>query len=275
MKTSRVGATIRAFNFGTEAVAMKLMLAVILVVVWASGDSFSASSTYVVFGLCQVLRTTAFFFLSFSIEKAVQLRASLFRVQENAFCVIFIIWGLELACYRFEISFVRRWKLVEGIGKGLEEVMIRLALLAVLIGAGSGNGTSAASIFSSLAWLLALHSVLMRFPTQAILSLRTFYGAAAVVQKFLLLDEEKETIKDLRLHRSIQRHNDPHADWAVDIDHMTARWPLVYTEGRRRFQKKRLRSSTSSTKSLLREGELIAVVGVVGSGKVRLYDQFI
>ncbi|KAK3797649.1 hypothetical protein RRG08_054673 [Elysia crispata] len=187
MRTTRVGAAIWAFNYGVEQAAMKLMLAVFIVVAWVKGESFATSTAFVVFGLCQVLKSTAFFFLSFSIGKAVQLQASLSRVQT-----------------------------------------------------------------------------------------------------FLLLNEEKETIKDLRLHRSIQQYNEPNADWAVDIDHMTARWPLIYTEGRRRFQRKGLRSSTSSTKSLLREsdidqafslkyislqikkGEHIAVVGVVGSGKSSL-----
>ncbi|CAL1526591.1 unnamed protein product, partial [Lymnaea stagnalis] len=105
---------------------------------------------------------------------------------------------------------------------------------------------------------------------------------------FLLLDEEKEQIKDLHLHRSVSFRNEPNSDWAIDIDHVTARWPHVYTEGKRRFQKKRERTSTSSTKSLLHEsdvdhsfslkyislqvikGELLAVVGVVGSGKSSL-----
>ena len=74
-----------------------------------------------------------------------------------------------------------------------------------------------------------------------------------ILQSFLLLDEEKEHIKDLRLNHSINFAKDPHSDWAVDIDHMTARWPMVYTEGKRRFQRKRHRSSTSSVKSLLQE----------------------
>ena len=74
-----------------------------------------------------------------------------------------------------------------------------------------------------------------------------------IFQSFLLLDEEKEHIKDLRLHHAVNFRNNPNCDWAVDIDHMTARWPMVYTEGKRRFQKKRHRSSTSSMKSLLQE----------------------
>ncbi|GFO41988.1 multidrug resistance-associated protein 4 [Plakobranchus ocellatus] len=270
----RVGAFIRAFNNGMEQVAVNLMLATMLVATWASGEQFPASSAFVVFGLCQALRITAFFFMSFSIEKTVQLQASLLRVQDCTHC-------------RSELGIVRKLKVIEGLGKSLEEVTVRLALMAIVLSLGR-QSTSATDIFTTLAWFLALHSIVLRFPTQAIQSLKIFYSTASVVQTFLLLDEEKETIRDLRLHRSIQQCCEPHADWAVDIDHMTARWPLVYTEGRRRFQKKRQRSSTSSTKSLLREsdmdqafslkyisleikkGELIAVVGVVGSGKSSL-----
>jgi hypothetical protein len=74
-----------------------------------------------------------------------------------------------------------------------------------------------------------------------------------------LLDEEKEQIKDLRLHRSVSYRNEPYADWVVDIDHMTARWRNVRTGDRKRFQKSRLRSSTSSTKSLLHEVRFVCV----------------
>lgn len=68
-----------------------------------------------------------------------------------------------------------------------------------------------------------------------------------------MLDEEKEQIKDLRLHRKVSYRNEPFVDWAVDIDHMTARWPLVYTTERKMLHKRRVRDSTSSTKSLLHE----------------------
>ena len=74
-----------------------------------------------------------------------------------------------------------------------------------------------------------------------------------LLQTFLLLDEEKEQIKDLRLHRTVSYRNEPYADWVIDIDHMTARWPAVHTGERKRFQKRRIRDSTSSTKSLLHE----------------------
>ena len=85
-------------------------------------------------------------------------------------------------------------------------------------------------------------------------------------QTFLLLDEEKEQIKDLRLHRTVSYRNEPYADWVVDIDHMTARWPQVHTGERKRFHKRRARDSTSSTKSLLYE------VGLVDRGEFVLVD---
>ena len=76
-----MGSTLRAFNLGVEDVGTKLMLAVYVIVAWASKEPFPASTAFVVFGLCQVLRLSAFFFMSFSIEKAVVLYSSLLRVQ--------------------------------------------------------------------------------------------------------------------------------------------------------------------------------------------------
>ncbi|XP_035824676.1 multidrug resistance-associated protein 4 isoform X2 [Aplysia californica] len=183
-----------------------------------------------------------------------------------------------------------RWSyLVHAVETSLETMTPGLAILAVLVALWmEGQGPEPVQVFTMMLWMYVAHSAMLKFPYQPVRGILRLRKSAQVVQAFLLLDEEKEHIKDLRLHRSVSFRNEPHNDWAVDIDHMTARWPLVYTEGRRRFQKKRQRSSTSSMKSLLHEsdvdhafslkyislqvkkGELVVIVGMVGSGKSSL-----
>ena len=82
------------------------------------------------------------------------------------------------------------------------------------------------------------------------------------LQEFLLLDEEKEQITDLRLQRSVSFLNELYSDWAISIEHMTARWRSVHYEKPKKFRKGRVRDSTSSARSLLHESASISVVHV-------------
>ncbi|CAG5115398.1 unnamed protein product [Candidula unifasciata] len=179
---------------------------------------------------------------------------------------------------------------IKGLNRGMEEVCMRGLALTFFLSHYymAGYSLEPLKVFFILSLLDTVRLTGFYFPHYAAEVLSQLLASTQRVQAFLLLDEEKEQIKDLRLQRFISYHYEPRSDWAVDIDHMTARWPLVYTEGRRRFQKKKLRSSTSSTKSLLQEsdldhafslkyvslqikkGELLAVVGVTGSGKSSL-----
>ncbi|KAH9492765.1 Multidrug resistance-associated protein 4 [Bulinus truncatus] len=189
---------------------------------------------------------------------------------------------------RSEMSLLRLSVLLQSVESAIDILSARMALLAVVIVLWYKGTNRAVDVFTTVAWLSVLQSAASKFPVQVLQGLGNLQSSAELVQKFLLLDEEKEQIKDLHLHRSVVYRNEPRTDWAIDIDHMTARWPLVYTEGKRRFNKRRERTSTSSTKSLLHEsdvdhafslkyislqvkkGELLAVVGVVGSGKSSL-----
>ncbi|KAK0060207.1 multidrug resistance-associated protein 4-like isoform X2 [Biomphalaria pfeifferi] len=186
------------------------------------------------------------------------------------------------------MSLLRLSVLVRSVESALDALSTRLSFLAVAIVLWYNDSNGAVDVFKTLAWLYVLQGVANKFPVQVLQGLGNLQGSAELVQKFLLLDEEKEQIKDLHLHRSVTFRNEPQSDWAIDIDHITARWPIVYSEGKRRFNRKRERTSTSSTKSLLLEsdtdhsfslkyislqikkGELLAVVGVVGSGKSSL-----
>ncbi|XP_059157838.1 ATP-binding cassette sub-family C member 4-like [Physella acuta] len=174
--------------------------------------------------------------------------------------------------------------------RGFQDISPRLMMMAILVAAyhTSGQSVTPSMVFTIVGWLEVVRLTGFYFIYFSVENISQLFMSMFRVQTFLLLDEEKEQIKDLNLHRSVSYRNEPHSDWAVDIDHMTARWPVVYTEGKRRFQKKRERTSTSSTKSLLHEsdvdhafslkyislsikkGELLAVVGVVGSGKSSL-----
>ncbi|XP_076443779.1 ATP-binding cassette sub-family C member 4-like [Babylonia areolata] len=163
-----------------------------------------------------------------------------------------------------------------------------MLLVVVMVAVDSRGAVSVRAVFTSLALLDVLVWCLHRFPVSALRDWLVMQSTLSNIQAFLLLDEEKEQIKDLRLHRTVSYRNEPYADWVVDIDHMTARWPTVHTGGRKRFQKRRVRDSTSSTKSLLHEsdvehafslkylslqvkkGELLAVIGPQLSGKTSL-----
>lgn len=188
-----------------------------------------------------------------------------------------------------ELRSLRVLAVVQCILWCLLRVCCRLMLLfLVWVAVDMGDPVTVPAIFTSLALLDVLAWCLQRFPVAVIRDWLTMRKTLANVQSFLLLDEEKEQIKDLRLSRSVSYRNEPYADWVIDIDHMTARWPTVRTGDRKRFQKSRLRGSTSSTKSLLHEsdvehafslkylslqvkrGELLAVVGPQNSGKTSL-----
>ncbi|XP_070211573.1 ATP-binding cassette subfamily C member 4-like [Littorina saxatilis] len=163
-----------------------------------------------------------------------------------------------------------------------------MLLLVVLVAMDTQGMVTLRSVFTCLALLDVLMWSLHRFPVSGVRDWLVMGSTLDNIQNFLLLDEEKEQIKDLRLHRTVSYRNEPYADWVVDIDHMTARWPTVHTGERKRFQKRRTRDSTSSTKSLLHEsdvehafslkylslqvkkGELLAVVGPQLSGKTSL-----
>uniref|UniRef100_A0A2C9JNJ0 Uncharacterized protein n=1 Tax=Biomphalaria glabrata TaxID=6526 RepID=A0A2C9JNJ0_BIOGL len=191
---------------------------------------------------------------------------------------------------RQEIFYYHIGAFLKSMANGVADVSHRLMVLPMIVVmyvSGDKHITSQ-SIFTMIGWLDAVRLTGFFFIYYSVETISQLVVSLTRIEKFLLLDEEKEQIKDLHLHRSVTFRNEPQSDWAVDIDHMTARWPIVYSEGKRRFNRKRERTSTSSTKSLLLEsdtdhsfslkyislqikkGELLAVVGVVGSGKSSL-----
>ncbi|KAH9492759.1 Multidrug resistance-associated protein 4 [Bulinus truncatus] len=191
---------------------------------------------------------------------------------------------------RQEIFYYHVGAFLKSLTAGITDTSPRMMILAIIIATNfsTDNIASSKTIFSIIGWLDAVRLTGFFFIYYSVETVSQLIVSLSRIEKFLLLDEEKEQIKDLHLHRSVVYRNEPRTDWAIDIDHMTARWPLVYTEGKRRFNKRRERTSTSSTKSLLHEsdvdhafslkyislqvkkGELLAVVGVVGSGKSSL-----
>ncbi|KAL8562631.1 hypothetical protein ACOMHN_011203 [Nucella lapillus] len=188
-----------------------------------------------------------------------------------------------------ELNGVKGAAVLQGVLWGVLGTVSRLMLLlVVLVVVDSSSAPSVRAVFTTLALLDVLAWCVQRFPVSTLRDWLSLSATLANIQTFLLLDEEKEQIKDLRLHRTVSYRNEPYADWVIDIDYMTARWPTVHTGERKRFQRRRVRDSTSSTKSLLHEsdvehafslkylslqvkkGEILAVIGAQHSGKTSL-----
>ncbi|KAH9003061.1 ABC transporter [Lactarius hatsudake] len=187
-----------------------------------------------------------------------------------------------------EMSYVRTMLLVRAANMALAISTPALAsVVAFLVYAGSGHQLTPAVVFSSLTWFQLLRMPLMMLP----LSLSTITDARNAIgrlQECFTAELVSETLV-----------KDPKLNYAVEIDNASFTWdgpPPDLNEGKGDKGKKKSRSDPHPKPVLLSEpkevkeeilfnlkhidlrvarGQLVAIVGAVGSGKTSLLQGLI
>ncbi|XP_046373552.2 ATP-binding cassette sub-family C member 4-like isoform X2 [Haliotis rufescens] len=190
-----------------------------------------------------------------------------------------------------EVSFLKLSFLVKALTLSILFYITRVMALFIFVGNWLflSHPISTSSVFVTLGLLEILKMSAFFFLTYSVETLSQLSASMQRIQKFLLLDEEKDLTHGGILHKHVQHRTHTQSDVAVVIDYVTARWEMSGVELRKKNREKmKKRDSTSETSKLLHEseiehyfalksialnikkGELMAVVGTVGSGKTSL-----
>ncbi|XP_046581519.1 ATP-binding cassette sub-family C member 4-like isoform X2 [Haliotis rubra] len=190
-----------------------------------------------------------------------------------------------------EMSFLKLSFLVKAINLSIVFYLTRVMALFIFVGNWLfiSHPISTSSVFVTLGLLDILKLSAFYFLAYSFETLYELSASMQRIQKFLLLDEEKDLTHGGILHKHVHHRTHTESDAAVEIDYVTARWEMSGAELRKKSREKiKKRDSTSETSKLLHEsemehyfslksialnikkGELMAVVGTVGSGKTSL-----
>lgn len=99
--------------------------------------------------------------------------------------VLCILWmsaqSLEIIC-RFEISLCGCCGIIQSMESVTESMISRLILLVIVLLTRHTDSAGSSEVFSTLAWLLVLQSIVLRFPVQVFRQIQQLYNSLQLVQ---------------------------------------------------------------------------------------------